>query len=169
MKLISPEYRDLNQELHERDPDWGNDPPHLKLLIGIIRRYGIKSVLDYGCGKGAMAGVLKGIPLQLYDPAIPEFSSPPEPADLVWCQSVLEHVEFMSLYPLLNELERLTKRVAVFFVSTVPSSKTLADGRNAHLVVKPIEWWIVGLSQRWHMRLAEDLGRNFLFIGKKRK
>lgn len=141
-------------------------------VIGAVRilaeRYSCQSVLDYGCGKGHLARHITNLPMQLYDPGIPMFSAAPEPADMVVCTAMLEHVEFMSLYPVLNDLERLTKKIAFITVSTIPSSKILADGRNAHLVVKPIDWWITGLAQRWLMKSAENYGSWFYFLGKKK-
>lgn len=162
MDLITPDYLKLNQELHEQDPEWGITSPFVCSTVAtLIGRYQCQTVLDYGCGKGKLLGAR-------YDPAIPEYAAPPEPADLVVCSAVLEHVEFMSLYPVLNELERLTQKVAFITVSTVDSTKILSDGSNAHRVVKPIEWWIVGLSQRWKMKAAENFDNWFWFLGKKK-
>lgn len=162
MRLITPEYQRLNTELHAKDDDWGRTHQFtVDMVERLVQRYDCETILDYGCGKGILPGAR-------YDPAIPAYAAPPEPADLVVCSAVLEHVEFMSLYPVLNDLERLTKRAVFITITTVPSSKTLGDGRNAHVSVYPVGWWITGLAQRWTLKAVENMGSWFWFMGKKK-
>lgn len=172
MVLITPEYQKLNADLHATDPSWGNypNPVTAQLAATTCVRYSCRSVLDYGCGKGALPEHLpSSLRIQLYDPAIEAYSAPPEPSDLVVCSAVLEHVETVCLAAVLDDLERLTQRVALLTVTTVSSSKTLGDGRNAHLSIGPIEWWIPSLAQRWTIKAIENMGPWFWFLGKKIK
>ena len=64
MKTISEEQRKLNQELHQNRPDFGSKGgAGNQTVINILSRYHemglIKSVLDYGTGKGAFPKNLK--------------------------------------------------------------------------------------------------------------
>jgi len=42
----------------------------------------------------------------------------------------------------LADLHKLSKKATYLVISTRPASKILADGRNAHLIVKPADWWV---------------------------
>ena len=133
--LISEEYRKLNHDLHLSDDGYGKTLPKFVKLIKPLVRPG-DTVLNYGCGKSMLTcGAINRV--TNYDPAIPGLDAPPEPADVVICTDVLEHVEPECLDEVLDHLQTLTRRDAFFTVATVPSSKTLADGRNTHLTQKP--------------------------------
>jgi len=138
--LISPEYKALNEELHRRMPSYGGTTGNVDNLVKIAEAMGTRDILDYGCGKGRLAQLMPW-PIKEYDPAIPEKSSRPDPADIVICRDVLEHVEPECLEDVLADLARCVKRLGLFSISTRPSTKFLADGRNAHLIQKPWNWW----------------------------
>lgn len=108
---------------------------------------GIKSVLDYGCGQGTLGKAVKerisGFSFNEYDPAVIGKSSlPVNTYDLVICTDVLEHVEPSKLDNVLDHIEEITEKIAFFVVATRLAILTLADGRNAHLIVKPGAWWL---------------------------
>lgn len=142
--LISEEYIRLNAELHRARPDYGAHggkwAEHVKNLV---HHYKAGSVLDYGCGKQALAEQLRLPFVRSYDPALPGLDLPPDPADLVVCTDVLEHVEPDSLSAVLTDLAGLTRKAGFLVVATRPAAKTLPDGRNAHLIQRPAEWWLV--------------------------
>ena len=77
----------------------------------------------------------------------------PRPADLVVCTDVLEHIEPEKLPFVLDDLRRCVKQIGYFVIHTKAAAKTLADGRNAHLIQKDQAWW------------TETLGRYFT-VGK---
>lgn len=139
--LITEEYKKLNVKLHETNLAFGvgggKYGPTVEEIVGKMKA---SSVLDYGCGKGYLAKALP-FPIWEYDPAIPGKDELPRPADLVCCFDVLEHVERELLGPVLDDLRRVTKKVGYFVIHTGASSKTLEDGRNAHLIQAPVEWW----------------------------
>lgn len=143
METISHAYADLNRELHGRAPEFGTGAWRKgEHVIELLTHEGHESVLDYGCGKGALREDLKGVvDVAEYDPAIDGKDQAPEPADLVCCFDVLEHVEPEYLPRVLIDLRRVTKGELFVTISTIPSSQTLADGRNAHLIIRPGEWW----------------------------
>lgn len=155
---ISDEYRRLNQSLHDTNTGYGAfghrwvDP-----VAKLVQVEGLTSVLDYGCGKGTLLAALgqrfgDGLRLSGYDPAMPVYAAAPQPAELVVCGDVLEHVEPEHLDAVLDDLARLTVRFAFLVVSVRPAQKTLPDGRNAHLIQQPYRWWLPKLWARWDIR-----------------
>lgn len=145
--LISPEYRVLNQELHEQPRKFGQSGrKHAGEIMAVAAALGIKELLDYGCGCSTLRDALRqqdwmGL-IYEYDPAVPAKQALPDPAAMVVCTDVLEHVEPDKLKAVLKHLRKLTIEAAFFAISTVPSNKSLRDGRNAHLIVEPYEWWL---------------------------
>lgn len=150
---ISPEYVEQNRQLHEANKDYGTTSSQWGFYVfELVRTEGFKSVLDFGAGKGVLAGMLAelGVPgVVEYDPAIPGKDARPEPADLVVATDVLEHIEPNHLLEVMVELARLTKRKLFVDICTSPALKTLPDGRNAHLIVQPPDWWRYTLSRHF--------------------
>ncbi len=134
--LISDQYRALNNQLHRDRPDYGTSSKRWSSILEGIEG---DPVLDYGCGKALLE--IPGRTIRRYDPAIEEHSTPPEPAPLVVCTDVMEHIELDCLEDVLKDLHRVTQKLLFVSVATRPAKKTLADGRNAHLIVKPRSWW----------------------------
>lgn len=141
-ELISADYRKLNAQLHRENLAYGvgggKHADTVKKLVATLKPP--VSVLDYGCGKGYLA---KALPFAIweYDPAVPGKEEPPRPADLVVCTDVLEHVEPEKIAHVLWHLATVTRQVGYFVIHTGPSMKTLADGRNSHLLQRDREWW----------------------------
>jgi 2-polyprenyl-3-methyl-5-hydroxy-6-metoxy-1,4-benzoquinol methylase len=156
--LISEEYRELNRQLHADRKDYGilgrTYSPQIRQLAESMQT---TDVLDYGCGKGTLGANLP-FPIKQYDPALPEYDAPAVQADLVVCTDVLEHIEPECLADVLNDLQRVTRHVLFCTVATRPAKKKLADGRNAHLIIEPIDWWLPRLMDRFVLRnvTAED-------------
>lgn len=149
VRLISDDYREQNRQLHG-NRDYGTSGQKYR---DIAIRYREGTALDYGCGKATLA-----LPdMALYDPAIKGLDAPPEPADFVACTDVLEHVEPEFLDNVLDDLRRVTRKVLLVAVSTVPAKKALPDGRNAHLIVRPMEWWAKKLAERFEVEAVEGV------------
>jgi len=106
-----------------------------------IESLGYSDILDYGCGKGKL-GIGKR-----YDPGIPDFSADPDPADLLVCTDVLEHIEPEYLDDVLNHMASKMKHAGYITIGCGPAAKKLPDGRNAHLIVKPPAWWLEKLAE----------------------
>lgn len=146
-ELISQEYIELNKKLHETNPTYGmGGAKHKETIIKLAKQLNTTSILDYGCGKGMLAKELD-FPIWQYDPAIPEYSSTPKPADIVVCTDVLEHIEPDKLQFVLSELKRCTKQVGYLVISTRKAVKTYANGANTHSIVQGKEWWEKKLSK----------------------
>lgn len=155
---ISDEYRQLNRDLHETRADYGaRAHKRADFVATVIKELKFTSVLDYGCGKGALKPALEqlcpGIQVTEYDPAIPGKDGEPEPVDFVVCLDVMEHVEPDKLEGVLAHIRSLARKAAFMLISTRPATKTLADGRNAHLIVEPLEWWQERLAH--HFMVAQ--------------
>lgn len=161
LMLISENYRELNRELHARNQSYGNDNfGWSKFARTLVQGNGYTSVLDYGCGKGKLAVELAdlSIKIQEYDPAIAGKDAEPEPAELVVCTDVLEHIEPVHLNAVLRDLRRVTQKRLFAVISCRPAGKKLADGRNAHLLVRPGTWWRAKLVEHFQILLWEERG-----------
>jgi hypothetical protein len=141
--LITPEYKALQKQLHAEAPHYGVSGERYTDIIRQISHWGRLAILDYGCGKQTLARALgPAYRVTNYDPCIEGLDTPPEPHDVVACTDVMEHVEADCIRETLAELRRLTKQSILFVISVVPAQKVLADGRNAHISLYPVETWI---------------------------
>ncbi|MDP1683387.1 MAG: hypothetical protein Q8L39_16645 [Burkholderiales bacterium] len=118
--LTTDQYRELNAHLHDTNPHYGISSS--KWAPVVADQVGTRDILDYGCGKGLLKSTL-GWPIREYDPAIPGKDTPPEPADFVTCTDVLEHIEPECLEHVLNDLQRLTRKIAFLNIATRPAKK----------------------------------------------
>lgn len=128
------------------------DKPHRwAVTLASMHKDG-ESILDYGSGRGRLRHTLSDGALELvgllreYDPGVPACAAEPEPADIVFCTDVLEHVETDCLDDVLAHIKSLTKRVALVVISTKPSDMTLPDGTAQHKLVMDKDWWEDKLS-----------------------
>lgn len=171
--LISDEYRELQRELH-RNPDYGVASVKFAPLVAeVIRANNARELLDYGAGKGRLGQELRRIlaaPLTIhhYDPAIPEWSEPPAPCEMVACIDVLEHIEPDLLDNVLDDLQRVVAKVGVFTVHTGPAAKVLKDGRNAHLIQQPLSWWLPRFLARFELMSFSRMPNGFWIIVEKK-
>lgn len=139
---ITEEYRKANLSLHKSNPKYGTSGAKWAGKVSVLApKLQCQTVLDYGCGKGLLASALPELNIAEYDPAIPGKDAEPEPADLVVCTDVLEHIEPSCLDEVLDHIRRLTLKYAFVNVATRPAVKMLPDGRNAHLIIEPADWW----------------------------
>ena len=138
--LITERYRELNKDLHARGAYGQHGDKWIEVVNGLIERFKADTVLDYGCGQGSLGRAL-GKSIAEYDPAIEGKQNLPMPADLVVCTDVIEHIEPELINDVLDHLYSLTKKCLFAVIATRPAQKFLSDGRNAHLIVEPWEWW----------------------------
>lgn len=143
---ISEHHRQLNIELHTRDPGFGGGGHKwASRVASLARATRSMTVLDYGCGKGTLKPALEllmpSLSIYEYDPGILGKDDPPAPAHLVICTDVLEHVEPDQLDSVLCHLSDLTIKAALIAVACRPGKRGLADGRDEHLIVMDEKWW----------------------------
>lgn len=158
--VISDEQRRLNQELHQENQNFGNRADgagvagNLPTAVKRMHELGIcDSILDYGTGKGKLVEKLEAelppsISVTGYDPAMPKFCKKPDKnSDIVVCLDVLEHIEMQSIDAVLNDIKKLTGKFCYLVIDLQPAVKKLSDGRNAHILLAPADWWVNKLSQ----------------------
>jgi hypothetical protein len=118
-----------------------NDITHLCCAIPT------RTILDYGCGKGLQYTEDKihepwGVMPCLFDPGVPGIDELPDRTfDGVICTGVLEHIPEDEIVVALDNLTRYAKRWAFIVVGIRPTKKLLPDGRQAHVTLRPKEWW----------------------------
>lgn len=164
--LISKEYCELNRQLHASRNDYGvGGHRWAEHVEGLAKAIQARTILDYGCGRATLSKAIKSRTVINYDPALDEYSASPEPADLVVCGDVLEHVEPDCLDDVLDTLQYLSLKAIFLVIATRPAKKFLADGRNAHLIQEPPRWWLSRICKRWDLRSFSDLGGEFVAMG----
>lgn len=160
--LITDEYKKQNESLHESNPAYGTSGHRWAYVVDALAgSMGLIPVdlLDYGAGKGTMAkNITKPYKVHQYDPCIPGMDEPPDPAVMVTCTDVLEHIEPDCLDAVLDDLQRVTKHIGFFTISTKPAKKKLPDGRNAHLIQEPLSWWMPKLTERFNVIFCQAAG-----------
>lgn len=156
--LITDRYLELQETLH-RNPEYGRASELFAPLVRqLIEGLPITSLSDYGAGKRRLWSAIKSpqhIDYRPYDPVFPEYG-PARSADLTCCIDVLEHVEPECLESVLDDLERITPKFGFFTIHLGPAKKVLADGRNAHLIQKPADWWTEKLEARFEILALEQ-------------
>lgn len=144
-KLIDTKYKTQLTHLHE-DGIFNNGKEAYKIVKRFLNRFQPRSLLDFGCGHGALLDVIKvkhpHITVKGYDPGNKLFDIFPDGKfEAVISTDVLEHVEPVHLIDTLNELDNAIEKFAFFRIACYPAAKFLPDGRNAHLIVESPEWW----------------------------
>lgn len=141
--LISPEMIEENKRLFQIHEPYATSGGKWRDLVRPWAAWGRKPILDYGAGRETLKLALgPAYKVTSYDPCVVGLDTPPVPHDIVYCGDVLEHVEPDLLDAVLADLRRLTKETLIAVIALTPSTQTLSDGRNAHLILKPPQWWV---------------------------
>jgi hypothetical protein len=83
----------------------------------------------------------------------------------VVCTDVLEHIEPEHLAGVLEDLKRVIKLTGFFAIHTGQSCKTLADGRNTHLIQQDKEAWRAVISKYFNVAFcAEVKGTPIIYV-----
>jgi hypothetical protein len=171
-QLITEGYRAQQQHLH-KTTDYGTAARHYGGLVSaIIEKLEVTHLLDYGCGVRmgllrALQGKIKGaLKYQGYDPGagLDELASLPIPAQMVCCIDVLEHIEPDLLDNVLDHLCAMTEVVAFLTIHTGPASKTLPDGRNAHINQQPMSYWLPKVWERWDIQTVQKTHEHSFYV-----
>lgn len=153
-KLFSTEYIKNYEIIYENEHEIPYRSPGtkwIKEVNSLLERYNTQDLLDYGCG---VCELQDELPFEItkYDPAIPEYAAHPTRShDVVICADVLEHIEPDCIDDVLDDLRNLTKKGIFLNIARNKAGKILADGRNAHLLVKPVDWWLGKLKPRFEI------------------
>jgi len=133
--------------------------PHIERIKALAEKHGARSILDYGAGKGrayngadltradgtavesleALWGVDR---IALYDPGYAPHAELPEGSfDGVICTDVLEHCPEQDIGWIVGELFDRAGKFVYAAVACYPARKHLPNGDNAHVTIRPPEWW----------------------------
>lgn len=127
-------------------------------ICDLVGRHRPKTLLDYGSGKGRqylhkVRGEVRhqykawDIIPDCYDPGVPAFSKKPDhPYDGVICTDVAEHIPESEVPWFLTDVISYCTKFVFFVIFVEPAKKSLPDGRNAHLTVRPPTWWTTQLE-----------------------
>ena len=124
----------------------------------------IQSLLDHGTGQGGLISTLTQeknlqINAQGYDPGVPIFSEKPTSKyDIVTSIDVLEHIGKPFIRSTLQEISGLTNKFFFFCIDLLPASKKTSDGRNAHFLIAPSEWWITQIKNEFNILTFIEVG-----------
>jgi hypothetical protein len=162
--LISQAYKELNQSLHGKGTYGVSGSRWAPHVAEMCKRMGTKDVLDYGCGQRGLQNAL-GFEIHNYDPCITGLDAAPQPAQIVACTDVLEHIEPECLDAVLDDLKRVVAGVGIFVIAVGPAQKILPDGRNAHLIQEGPRWWLPKLCERFEiLQLSTFQGEFFVLV-----
>jgi hypothetical protein len=119
-------------------------------LKTLFDQHGVRSVLDYGGGGtdwrskqvpegGSLADYVGISDYMVFEPArtIDERNR----ADAVVCFDVMEHIYLADVGYVLNELFSHAAKLVVLNVAGYPANALLPTGENAHITVRPAQWW----------------------------
>ena len=160
---ITPGYLEQNRKLHETGYYGLRGGRWAPTVLNVCKVAGSRDVLDYGCGQRTLERDLD-FPIRNYDPCIPGLDAPPEPADVVACTDVLEHIEPECLDEVLDDLKRVTRNIGFFVIATQPAKKVLPDGRNAHLIQESLAWWRRKLEARFKVSQVKEMSGEFAVV-----
>lgn len=174
------EYEQMQHQMHTRG-DYGvhggrNAELACKAIVPIQLHLPHREVkvLDYGCGSGQLGQVIKNtlrsVEVTNYDPFHPMWKDDRDPGehDVSLCMDVMEHVEFQCINNTLKYISDRTKYLAVFSIALSEASKTLPNGKNAHITIKPMGWWKDKLEDHgFAIGEAGIIGHNAIFVCQK--
>jgi 2-polyprenyl-3-methyl-5-hydroxy-6-metoxy-1,4-benzoquinol methylase len=114
----------LYRELHQKSKDYGiSGYDYIDIVKLAINTVKPKSVLDYGCGKGALLAQLKNV--------YPVINT-----------DVLEHIPEECLPSVIERISMISQN-CLFVLSHVRAVQVLSNGENAHCTGKPL--FIIGI------------------------
>lgn len=167
--LISPNYTKQQRKLHRNERYGRASGKWAGMVSELITRYNPQTILDYGAGKGFLGECLKefivGREFAEYDPAVEAIEKMPDGTfQMVCCIDVLEHIEPECLDDVLDSIRDKIEGVAFLTIHTGPAGKELPDGRNAHLIQRPVLWWRIKLDERFNVPAFGMLNETFWAI-----
>ena len=145
MQIVMSKYKDIDlyKQMHLQRRDYGaSGRVYCKFFDNFIKVHtDIKTILDFGCGKGKLAKELS-FDIDEYDPAIEgKEIIPKQQYDLVITTDVLEHIHIDQIGLLLDDIMDLKPKYFVNAICNVKAINILPDGTNAHKTIENGTWW----------------------------
>lgn len=139
--------------IHANSPGYGSSSSkRLPFILPYVRATGARSIIDYGCGQSALPDMLEAAAdciVTRYDPALSQYAQRPSGRfDLLVSIDVLEHIPEPDVGATLADMASLAER-AIIIVDTKPAATFLPDGRNAHVTLRPAQWWAERLREAY--------------------
>jgi len=162
--IIDPEYQAQLTQMHSQG-QFVRGSKMLKAMRPFIDQYQPASIMDFGCGHGALlasiAQAYPNIQTDGYDPGNPTHNCmPPQSFDAVVSADVFEHIEPEHLASTLQLISSKIQVAGWFRIACYPAKKHLPDGRNAHLIVESPVWWRKQLLANMNVTIvAEEIAR----------
>ena len=168
-------YIKASKSLHETNEDYGKASEYFRqttmkyqltvpeAVKSAAKVEPISSLIDHGCGKGGLIELLKQeIPalknVSGYDPVVEKFKNKPnQKFDVVTSIDVLEHVGRDQITSTLHEIKNLTSKFFFFCIDLLPASKQI-DGRNAHFLIAPSDWWVQQIKTEFSIMTIIEVG-----------
>lgn len=125
---------------------------YVKPITTLVNEAKPTRILDYGSGKGYQYLEMRlheqwgGLLPHCFDVGVRQLSKRPEGKfDGIICTDMMEHIEEKDVVMILSDIFSFSSNTpnafAFFGICCRPSKKTLPDGRDAHLCIKPRDWW----------------------------
>lgn len=156
--MISEAYQRKITEYHKAHL-WGGAVEGKAFEIECIAKdNGCSTILDFGCGYGALKNKI-GHKLEIteYDAGIEGKNKlPAGKFDMVVCCDVMEHVEPIFVDQTIDWLYYYANKIIYVSICCAPSFAKFPDGSNLHLTIQTPSWW---------MSRFEERGSKFSYVG----
>ncbi len=152
--IINDDYKNQLKELHSNPKTFNNGRKQYEVVKDFLKTYSISTLLDFGCGKGGLIECIKEQHPEIkkvsgYDPGYEKFETlPTKTFDCVVSTDAMEHIEPEFLDSSLEIIDRMFSKYCFLRVACYPAKKHLPDGRNAHLIIQPPEWWLEKIKSK---------------------
>ena len=158
--IIDPNYQAQLVEMHNKG-QFVRGSKMLKAMRPFINQYQPNSILDFGCGHGALISSINNaypdIVTDGYDPGNTEHNRMPKRSfDAVVSADVFEHIEPAHLAATLQLISSKIQIAGWFRIACYPAKKHLPDGRNAHLIVESPNWWRQQLLANMNVTIVKE-------------
>ena len=172
------ESKKLYEELHKRDSSFGSRgdaggvTKNIKQAIESLKKANVKSILDYGTGKGGLVHSLRnslppGYIVDGYDPSVEEWKNKPQQKyDLVTCLDVIEHLDIANIDEFLISVKNVTQHFCFLLIDLQPAVQILSNGRNAHTLLAPHDWWSSKIAAHFYTTINMPIFNKGGFIQK---
>ena len=150
-------YSRSNGEFIPSEKVYGDLEPlrHKSYLKKVFQKFNIKTVLDYGSGKGNwnkeidgqenLKDFLKLDEIIQFEPSLNKNDK--KRCDCSICFDVLEHIFISDIPYVIHDVFSYSKKLVVINVACYEASALLPNGENAHITVNEPEWWYEKIAE----------------------